>query len=74
MHDYGPLIGSDDADFEQVPGVVGTDEHDELIVEVFDPDWVVERMADRLVVDAVLSGTRCDKRLTRLPKLLRDQR
>jgi hypothetical protein len=52
----------DDADFEELAGGVGTDEHHEAFVEVLDEHRMVERVEHVVVVDAVLAGARCDQR------------
>jgi hypothetical protein len=49
VHDDRPFVGVDDADLKEVPGVVGSDEHDEALLEVFDADGIVERVDDGLV-------------------------
>ena len=55
MNDDRTITGVDDADLEQVCGLVGADEHREPIVEVVDEDRMVEGVDHVVVVDAVFS-------------------
>ncbi len=51
-----------DADFEQVAGRVGADEHREAVIEVVDEDRMVEGVDHVVVADAVLASARGDQR------------
>jgi hypothetical protein len=54
---------------KEVPGVIGSDEHDEAVLAVFDADGIVERVDDDLVAHTVLAGAGCDEGLIHFDKL-----
>jgi hypothetical protein len=62
MDDDRTVGAVDCADFQQVPGGVGADEHRQAVIEVIDQDWVVEGVDHVVVVDAVLASARGDQR------------
>jgi hypothetical protein len=70
VDDNGPLLGVDNADFVEVAGVVGSDQHGETVVKLLGPDRVVECVKDYCVIDAMPVGARSDEwalHFTKLP-------
>jgi hypothetical protein len=63
VHDDGSSVRNHDADLEEVAGMVGPNQHDEAIIEVFDAHRVVKRVKDCLIADTVLAGARRDRGL-----------
>ena len=62
MDDDGTVGAVDYADFQQVPGGVGADEHRQAVIEVIDEHRVVEGVDHVVVVDTVLASARGDQR------------
>lgn len=63
MHDDRAIARRDDADLEEIAGVVRADEHGQVFVEVFCADRVVERVEDCVATHAAFAGGRGNDRL-----------
>ena len=69
MNDDRAVAAVDDADFEQVACLVGTDEHRQAFLEVVDQDRMVESVDHVVVADAVLACADGDQRSIHVHKL-----
>jgi hypothetical protein len=56
MHHHRAVVGAGHADLVKVAGPVGSDQHRDPFVEVFDEDWIVEGVEDGLIAHPVLAG------------------
>jgi hypothetical protein len=56
VHDDRAVVGVDEPDLDQVGGSGGADDHHETFVEVRIAKWMVERVEDVGVGDAVFAG------------------
>ena len=70
MNDDRFTIEADEADLEEIAGVICAQEHGHPIIDLVRSDGVLECMDDGVVADAVLPGRLGDQRLAQRTRYL----